>query len=113
VPGRTGILDAELANYRRAATFARMQRVNLAIRAYFLAFGDYPNSLDDLVNSSPALLSPSDLSDSRGVPFGYNRTAEQVILSAVSDTGEPDLVMVRDILPGAESSLQMVNPSQR
>ncbi len=111
VPGRPNLLSAELSTYHRAASLARMERVDSAIRAYFLAFGAYPSTLDDLVNSNPALLSPGDLNDSLGVRFGYDRGAERVVLFTASDSGEADLVLVHVILAGAESSIEKVDPS--
>jgi hypothetical protein len=103
VPGRPNVLSAELNTYHRTASLARMERVDNAVRAYFLAFGVYPGSLDDLVTTNPALLSPEDLNDSLGVRFGYERGTERVVLFTSSDSGEADLVLMH-IIP--------VDPSQ-
>ena len=112
VPGRPNMLSAELSTYHRTASLARMERVDAAVRAHFLAFGAYPDSLDDLVNSNPALLSPGDLNDSLGVRFGYERGEERVVLFTASDSGEADLVLVHLIPSGAEGGIYKVDPSQ-
>ena len=79
---------------------ARMQRVAEALRIYCLTFGNYPASLDDLVNASPALLSAGDLLATNGERFGYQAEKGRVVLEAPSASGEPYLSIAREILPG-------------
>jgi hypothetical protein len=84
--------------FRRAMTVVRMERVDSALRSYFLNYGEYPVSLEELVNVSPALVSPTDIQDSAGVPFLYDRTPQRVALAAMNEAGEPYLVFVHELL---------------
>ena len=49
-------IEAEAEVAQKSQDLSRMQRVASALRAYYMAFGVYPSSLDDLVNASPALV---------------------------------------------------------
>lgn len=109
VPSGAGLLPAVAEDAARAATLARLERVDSAIRTYHLSFRDYPSSLEDLLNASPPLVSAEDLSDTEGVPFLYDRTAERVALAAVSAAGEPYVVFVHEIVGGGAG---IVDPSQ-
>jgi hypothetical protein len=97
VPGMSDLFPVERGTFERTLTVVRMERVNAALRAYFLNNGEYPQSLGELVNVSPPLVSPADLLDSEGVTFVYDRTPERVALAAISDTGEPYLVFVHEL----------------
>jgi hypothetical protein len=77
-----------------------MERVDTAVRTYFLCFGDYPNSLEDLLNTNPALISTGDLLDASNNPFLYDRTPTRVALVAMNESGEPYLVFVHEVGPG-------------
>lgn len=78
---------------------ARMQRITSALRAYYVAFGEYPNTLDDLVNASPPLVAADDLLGASGEAFLYQTSSTRVVLQAVGSSGEPYLSVVREILP--------------
>ena len=106
-------LSEPFENFRRTDTLARMQRVDSAIRTYLLAFGDYPFSLDDLINSQPPLVFVEDLRDNRGVAFRYNRNPERVSLEALNQLGEPYLVLTHEIEVVADfAGTTRVDPSQ-
>jgi hypothetical protein len=89
-----------------------MERVDSAIRTYFLSFGDYPNSLEDLLNANPALVSPSDLLDANDTPFLYDRTPDRVALAAMNEAGEPYLVLVHEVIPGTGSNFDGAVPER-
>lgn len=112
VPGGSDLIPTEIENFRRTDTLARMQRIDTAIRTYLLAFGDYPFSLDDLVNSQPPLVSLEDLRDNRGVAFRYDRSPERVSLEALNEMGEPYLVLMHEIEAPADAGMESVDPSQ-
>ena len=113
VPGGSDLIPMEIENFRRTDTLARMQRVDSAIRTYLLAFGDYPFSLDDLINSQPPLVFVEDLRDNRGVAFRYNRNPERVSLEALNQLGEPYLVLTHEIEVVADfAGTTRVDPSQ-
>jgi hypothetical protein len=97
VPGTSDLFPAELENTRRVTTLVRMERVDSALRSYFLNHGEYPKALEELVNTSPSLVSPTDLRDSDGVPFLYDRTPEVVAIAALDDAGEPYLLFVHEL----------------
>jgi hypothetical protein len=78
---------------------ARLQRVAEALRIYYLTFGSYPASLEDLVNASPALLESHDLVGTNREPFRYQREGDRIVLAAPGDSGEPYLSIAREILP--------------
>jgi len=112
VPGRSALLPVLLHDVRTTSTLARMERVDAALRVYFLSFGDYPSSLEELLNATPALVAAEDLSDAAGVPLLYDRTAQRVALAAVSDEGEPYLVFVHQLTGFSDTGMGMVDPSR-
>jgi len=79
---------------------ARMQRAAEALRTYYLTFGSYPASLDDLVNASPSLLANEDLVATNGERFRYTTEGSRVVIEAPDASGEPYLSIAREILPG-------------
>lgn len=100
VPTRPSFFRQEATTIDRSLDTARAQRVVSALRSYYLAFGVYPSSLDDLVNASPPLLDANDLRATSGEPFRYDTTAsDQVVLEAFGPAGESYLRIVRKILP--------------
>jgi hypothetical protein len=99
VPLRPSFFQQEAPAIRASREMARMERVASALRTYYLTFGTYPATLDDLVNASPPLLAAEDLSSANGDSFRYQAAAKQVILEAVGPTGEPYLSIAREILP--------------
>ena len=98
VPGTTNLFPAERESFRRAMTVVRMKRVDSALRSYYLNYGEYPRSLEELVNASFALVSPADIQDSAGIRFLYDRTPQRVALAAMNDAGEPYIVFVHELL---------------
>lgn len=99
VPATPSFFREEAPAIRASRDMARMQRVASALRTYYLTFGTYPSSLDDLVNASPPLLTANDLQSTSGETFRYQTASKQVILEAVGPTGEPYLSIAREILP--------------
>jgi transcription initiation factor IIE alpha subunit len=98
IPAIADFYPAAQVSYGQVVTVVRMERVDSAIRSYYLSYGEYPASLDELVNVSPALLSPMDLRDGAGVPFLYDRAPQRVALAAMNEAGEPYLVFVHELL---------------
>jgi hypothetical protein len=98
VPGTADFFSAERESYHRAMTVVRMERVDSALRSYFLNYGEYPASLEELVNASFVLVSPIDIQDSDGIRFLYDRTPQRVALAAINEAGEPYLVFVHELL---------------
>ncbi len=106
VPSRVALLPTAIEDSQRTRTLVRMERVDSAIRAYFLGFGDYPNSLEDLLNANPALVSTGDLLDAYDNPFLYDRTPDRIALAAMNESGEPYLVFVHEVIPGTDSNIE-------
>ena len=104
VPSRAGVIPTVVEDANRTATLVRMERVDSAVRTYFLCFGDYPNSLEDLLNTNPALVSTGDLLDASNNPFLYDRTPNRVTLVAMNESGEPYLVFVHEVGPGTDTN---------
>ncbi|HXV59359.1 MAG TPA: DUF4388 domain-containing protein [Vicinamibacteria bacterium] len=99
VPPRPSFMREEAATIARSRDVARMQRVVAALRSYYLTFGVYPGSLDDLVNTTPPLVAPEDLTDASGQSFRYETQADRVTLQALGPSGSPYLSISREILP--------------
>jgi hypothetical protein len=99
VPSVPSFLQQESDTISRSRDVARMQRVVSGLRAYYMTFGMYPSSLEDLVNASPPLVASDDLYGASGEPYRYQTSAEQVVLQAIGPSGEPYLSVVREILP--------------
>jgi hypothetical protein len=97
VPSRPGLFQQEAAAIRASREMARMQRIAGALRTYYLTFGTYPASLDDLVNASPALLAPPDLLATNGEPYRYQTEERRLVVSVPSD--DSSLAIAREILP--------------
>lgn len=99
VPARPSLFQAEAPAIQASRDMARMQQVAAALRTYFLTFGSYPGSLDDLLNASPALLGTEDLVAASGARFRYLTENGRVVLEAPDVSGEPYLSIAREILP--------------
>jgi hypothetical protein len=99
VPGSAGLFQQEAGVMQSSREMARLQRVAEALRIYYLTFGSYPTSLEDLVNASPALLQSQDLFATNREPFRYQREGDRIVLAAPGDSGEPYLSIAREILP--------------
>ncbi|MEE9180872.1 MAG: DUF4388 domain-containing protein [Vicinamibacteria bacterium] len=97
VPGRAAVLDVAGQDLKRGGSLARLQKLDFALRAFFLTYGARPDSLDVLVRER--LVAAEDLRDAYGVPFVYDRRADGVTLFAVSETGEPYLTYVQELQP--------------
>jgi hypothetical protein len=100
VPTRPSLFHEEAAAVQASRDMARLQRVAEALRIYCLTFGNYPSSLDDLVNASPALLAGEDLVGTNGERFRYQTEGGRVVVEAPDASGAPYLSIARDILPG-------------
>ena len=100
VPARSSLFRAEAPAIQASRDMARLQRVAEALRIYCLTFGNYPASLDDLVNASPALLDTDDLVATNGEAFRYQTEGGRVVVEAPDASGEPYLSIAREILPG-------------
>lgn len=99
VPALPSFFREEAPAIQRSRDLARMQRVTAALRTFYLTFGTYPTTLDDLANASPPLLTAADLKSSTGETFRYQTTPDRVVLEALDASGEPYLSMAREILP--------------
>jgi hypothetical protein len=99
VPTRPSFFQTVAPSIQASRDVARMQRIASALRTYYLTFGGYPASLDDLVNASPPLLSSSDLKSTLGESFVYKTERDRVTLEAVDSSGAPYLSLARGILP--------------
>ena len=97
VPGRAAVLDVARQDLKRGGSLARLQKLDFALRAFFLTYGVRADSLGALV--SERLVDAEDLRDAYGVPFVYDRRADGVTLFAVSETGEPYLTYIQELQP--------------
>ncbi len=94
IPGLASDFAAERADLERGLSLGRMQRVDAALRVYYLTNGAFPTTLDDLVNARPALVQPKELRDAEDRAFAYRVTPPFIQLSAVTESGEPYLTFV-------------------
>jgi hypothetical protein len=99
VPALSSYLVQESETIQRSRDVAGMQRVVSALRAYYMAFGAYPATLDDLVNATPPILSSDDLRGAGGELYRYQTSSERIVLQAIGPSGEPYLSVVRAVLP--------------
>jgi hypothetical protein len=99
VPGSPGLFQEEAPAMQASREMARMQRIAEALRAYYLTFGSYPVTLDDLVNASPSLLAPGDLLTTNGEPFRYQTEGSRVVVEVPDPSGESSLSIARRVLP--------------
>lgn len=109
IPGRPVAFPAEIASFERAVSLARLQKLDAALRTFFLTHGARPDSLEVLLSERPPLVSREDLQDAKGVPFLYGRTPDGVTLMAVSESGEPYLTYVQEFLTTSEAQDGLVN----
>jgi len=100
VPAIPSLFQQEAPAIQASRDMARMQRAAEALRTYYLTFGSYPASLDDLVNASPSLLANEDLVATNGERFRYTTEGSRVVIEAPDASGEPYLSIAREILPG-------------
>lgn len=99
VPALPSYLVQEAETIQRSRDVAGLQRVVSALRAYYMAFGAYPNTLDDLVNATPPIISTDGLRGAGGDLYLYRTSSERMVLQAIGPSGEPYLSVVREILP--------------
>jgi hypothetical protein len=99
VPALPSFFREEAPAIQRSRDLARMQRVTAALRTFYLTFGAYPTTLDDLANASPPLLTAADFKSSTGETFRYQTMPDRVVLEALDASGEPYLSVAREILP--------------
>ncbi len=98
IPASPSFFEQESDTIQKSRDVARMQRIASALRAYYMAFGVYPNTLEDLVNASPPLVSADDLLGAGGAAYLYQTSSNRVVLQAIGASGEPYLSVVREIL---------------
>ncbi len=97
VPGRAAVFSMGGQELERGVSLARLQKLDFALRAFFLTFAARPDSLGVLVRER--LVEAEDLRDAYGVPFVYDRRADSVTLFAVSETGDPYLTYIQELQP--------------
>ena len=99
LPGMSSFFVEEAATVRQTEDVARMERILSAVRVYHLAFGSFPNTLDDLVNASPSLVSVTDLTGADGVPYRFVAEGDRVRLEAIGPAGDAYLSVTREVYP--------------
>jgi hypothetical protein len=95
IPGVGSLLTSEAASIEQSRDLARLERVLAALDSFYMAFGSYPNQLEDLVNADPPLLSSEDLVGASGRPFRYQRAPDAIQVQALAPTGEIHLSFSR------------------
>lgn len=83
VPLLANTFATAVVHLEQALDLSRLERIDHAVRLFYLTHGDYPTSLDDLANATPAILSVEQLRDSQGRPIGYRRSADSILLEAM------------------------------
>jgi hypothetical protein len=89
--GVTGLRAAAQGPYQRmldGVSQSRLQRLDLAVRAYHLVHGALPRTLEELVGAG--LADTRDLKDAWARPFHYALTVDGYLLSGVDDSGKED-----------------------
>ena len=99
VPALPSFLEHQAATIEKSRDQARLSRLASALHTYYVAFGVYPTTLDDLVNASPAIVAADDLRDADGQPLPFQATPERVVLQVSGPSGEPYLSLTREALP--------------
>jgi len=99
VPALPSFLEEKSTTIQRSRDLARMQRLASALRTYYMAFGSYPTTLDDLVNTNPPLMTAEDLRSAGGDTYRYQYGPDKIILQAIGPSGEPYLDVIRGVLP--------------
>jgi hypothetical protein len=97
IPGRAAVFSVGGQELERGVSLARLQKLDFALRAFFLTSGTRPDSLGALVRER--LVDAEDLRDAYGLPFVYDRRADSVTLLAVGETGEPYLTYIQELQP--------------
>jgi len=104
VPGRSSVFALGKGELELGVSLARMQKLDNALRTFFLAYGARPDALQILLNERPPLVSPQDIRDTRGVPFVYERNEGSIHLIATNESGEPYLTYLQEVVtPEAEA----------
>ncbi len=104
VPTRAGASAVGKTDLERGISLARMQKLDNALRTFFLTYAARPASLEVLRNEAPPLAVPDDLRDARGVPFVYERNAGSVNIIATNESGESYLIYLQEIITGGSAA---------
>jgi hypothetical protein len=97
LPGLQNPLPGEIHVIRASISVARLQRVDAALRIYFLTRGQYPEQMQRVLELNPGLLTASDLEDGWGRPFEYWNDGAFVQLRGVDASGQPYLTFVHQV----------------
>jgi hypothetical protein len=100
VPTRTGVFAVGEGDFERASSLARIQKLDNALRTFYLTYAARPASLEVLANETPPLAVPADLRDARGMPFVYERDTGSVHIIANDESGGPNLIYLQEVIPG-------------
>jgi hypothetical protein len=102
--GVTGLTSAAQGPYHRmldGVSQSRLQRLDLAVRAYHLVHGALPRTLEELVGAG--LADTRDLKDAWARPFHYALTVDGYLLSGVDDSGKEDAsTVIERVVPPAQ-----------
>ncbi|MGH9463052.1 MAG: hypothetical protein ACRD1X_17725, partial [Vicinamibacteria bacterium] len=99
VPTRAGVFAVGKAELERGISLARVQKLDNALRTFYLTYVARPASLEVLSNEMPPLAVPADLRDARGSPFVYEQNAGSVYIIVNNESGEPDLFYLQEVIP--------------
>jgi hypothetical protein len=77
-----------------------MQKLDNALRTFFLTYAARPASLEVLASETPPLAIPADLRDARGSLFVYEQNAGSVHIIATNESGEPNLIYLQEVIVG-------------
>jgi hypothetical protein len=102
IEGRSATSD----RLRTFASRARIDRIDEAVRAFYLDFGAVPDSVEILARTG--YLTPRDLVDPWGRAYGFERTREGYRIAGVDETGapRPDLERRRRFSPSQRLVLE-------
>ncbi|HEX9724005.1 MAG TPA: DUF4388 domain-containing protein [Vicinamibacteria bacterium] len=100
VPTRAGVFAGGKAELERGISLARMQKLDNALRTFFLTYAARPASLEVLASETPPLAIPADLRDARGSLFVYEQNAGSVHIIATNESGEPNLIYLQEVIVG-------------
>ena len=100
VPTRAGDFAVGKGELERGISLARMQKLDNALRTFFLTYAARPASLEVLASETPPLAVPADLRDARGTSFVYEQDAGSVHIIATNESGEPNLIYLQEVIVG-------------
>jgi hypothetical protein len=101
VSGLPAALDRPYHQLLDGVSQSRLQRLDLAVRAYHLLHGALPRTLEELVGAG--LADTRDLKDAWARPFHYALTVDGYLLSGVDDSGREDAsTVIERVVPSAQ-----------